>query len=268
MISVSPVAAALPVASLLVDLENWVGGLSARLAEAVAGASDPVAVMIFFAAGVLASLTPCVYPMLPIVVTYMGGAETAAVAAGATAEGRRKRIVMRSLAYVIGMALVYTALGLAAVMVGRTFGAMTQSPWAYGLVGVVMVIFALNLFGIFELRVPSFITDRLGTGPREGLGGAAIMGATSAIVAAPCAAPIVFPLVTIVGTEGRVIFGAIAMLAFSLGLGLLFMLLGIFSGLAASLPRPGGWMVTLKKVVGGLMLAIALYFFYLGYLRW
>jgi thiol:disulfide interchange protein DsbD len=86
------------------------------------------------------------------------------------------------------------------------------------------------------------------------------MGATSAIVAAPCAAPIVFPLAAMVAREGRVVFGTIAMLVFSLGLGVLFLLLGVSSGLAASMPRPGPWMITLKKVTGALMLAIAAWF--------
>jgi thiol:disulfide interchange protein DsbD len=261
-------AALTPLAGFLLDLENWVGGLSSKLAESVGGASDPVAVGIFFLAGILASLTPCVYPMLPIVVAYMGGAETAAMAAGAEQAGRRRRIVMRSLLYVVGMAIVYTALGLAAVLLGRTFGALTQEPWAYAIVGLVMLVFGLSLFGLFEIKVPDFILQKVGTGPREGHIGAIVMGATSAIVAAPCAAPIVFPLVAIVGQQGRIVFGTIAMLAFSLGLGLLFLVLGIFSGAAASMPRPGGWMVTLKKVLGVVMVILALYFFYQGYLRW
>jgi thiol:disulfide interchange protein DsbD len=261
------IAAAIPLASLLRDFESWVGGISERLASAVSGASDPLAIAIFFAAGVLASLTPCVYPMIPIVVAYMGGAESAAAAGGGGDVGRRQRVVFRSLAYVVGMALVYTALGLTAVLLGRTFGAMTQTAWAYWIVGGVLVVFALSLVGLFELRVPNFILQRVGTGPREGMLGAVVMGATSAVVAAPCAAPIVFPLVTIIGTQQRVVFGTVAMLAFSLGLGLLFLLLGISSGLAASVPRPGAWMVRLKAGLGVVMILLSLYFFYQGYLK-
>jgi thiol:disulfide interchange protein DsbD len=242
--------------------------MSTQLAEAVSGSSDPVAIGIFFVAGVLASLTPCVYPMIPIVVAYMGGAESAAAASGSESGGRKRRVVIRSLAYVLGMAVVYTALGLTAVLLGKTFGAMTQTAWAYWLVAAVLILFGLNLFGLFELRVPDFIMKRVGTGPREGLLGAGVMGATSAVVAAPCAAPIVFPLVTIIGTQGRVVFGGLAMLSFSLGLGLLVLLLGVSSGLAASVPRPGQWMVTLKKVLGVVMVLISLFFAYQGYLRW
>ena len=255
-------------ASFLTDLESWVGGLSTQLAQSIEGASDPFVIAVFFASGVLASLTPCVYPMLPIVVTYMGGAESAAVAAGASKEGRRARIVLRSLSYVVGMALVYTILGVVAILLGKTFGSVTQSFWGYAVVGVVLLIFGLSLMGLFEIRVPNFLLERVGTGPREGMLGAGVMGATSAIVAAPCAAPIVFPLVAIVGTEGRMIFGTLAMLAFSIGLGMLFLALGISSGLAASLPRPGGWMVTLKKVTGVVMLLLAAFFFYQVTLRW
>ena len=267
-LAIGSALAALPLAGFLADFENWVGGLSTRLAEAVGGASDPVTLAIFFAAGVLASLTPCVYPMIPIVVAYMGGAETRALADGAPAAGRRRRILVRSLLYVVGMALVYTGLGLAAVLLGRTFGALTQTWWAYGFVGLVLFVFGLSLLGLFDIRVPAFLLNLAGGGPREGHLGAVVMGATSSIVAAPCAAPIVFPLVAIVGQQGRLVFGALAMLSFSLGLGLLFLLLGISSGLAASLPRPGGWMETLKKVLGVVMVLLALYFFHMGYLRW
>lgn len=254
-----------PFAIIASSFGQWIGGLSDSLASSVGGASDPLAIAIFFGAGVLASLTPCVYPMIPIVVTYMGGAETNAIASGASVEGRRLRIIVRALVYVAGMAVVYTGFGMFAIMASKPFGSITQTFWGYGLVGLMLAIFGLGMLGLFEIQVPSALLDRVGTGPRQGMVGAALMGATSAIVAAPCAAPIVFPLVAIVAKEGRLAFGTIAMLAFSLGLGLLFLFLAIFSGMAASLPRPGGWMVTLKKVVGVLMLLLAAWFFYQGW---
>ncbi|UCF68085.1 MAG: sulfite exporter TauE/SafE family protein [Acidobacteriota bacterium] len=254
-------------ANFLNRLEDWVGAVSSRLAEAVSGASDPLALGIFFAAGVLASLTPCVYPMIPIVVAYMGGAETAAMSSGASRQTRKMRVVVRSLAYVGGMALVYTALGLVALLARRPFGSMTQTFWGYAIVAAVLAIFGLSLLGLFEVRVPTFILDRIGTGPRKGMLGAVAMGASSAIVAAPCAAPIVVPLAAIVAQQGRVLFGTIAMLAFSLGLGLLLMLIGVSSGLAASMPRPGGWMVTLKRIMGVVMLLLAAWFLYQGWWR-
>ncbi len=254
-----------PFAIIASSFGQWIGGLSDSLASHVGGASDPLAIAIFFGAGVLASLTPCVYPMIPIVVTYMGGAETNAIASGASAEGRRLRIIVRALVYVAGMAIVYTGFGMFAIMASKPFGSITQTFWGYGLVGLMLAIFGLGMLGLFEIQVPSALLDRVGTGPRQGMIGAALMGATSAIVAAPCAAPIVFPLVAIVAKEGRLAFGTIAMLAFSLGLGLLFLFLAIFSGMAASLPRPGGWMITLKKVVGVLMLLLAAWFFYQGW---
>jgi thiol:disulfide interchange protein DsbD len=260
-------ANALPLAALgdlLLRFENWVGSISSALADAVADASDPFALAICFAAGVMASLTPCVYPMIPIVVAYMGGAESAAIAGGAPRESRRLRVLLRSLFYVAGMALVYTALGLTAILVRRPFGSLTQGFWGYGFVATVLVVFGLSLFGLFEIRVPGFILSRVETGPRRGNWGALAMGATSAVVAAPCAAPIVAPLAAWVARENRLVFGSLAMLSFSLGLCLLLVLLGVSSGLAASLPRPGGWMVRLKQVMGVLMLLTAALFFYWG----
>jgi thiol:disulfide interchange protein len=249
-------------ASLLAELnvERW----ASNLAESVTDASDPVRLMLFFGAGVLASLTPCVYPMIPIVITYMGGAESASMAGGSPVEGRRMRVLARAIVYVAGMALVYTGLGLAAILLGRPFGSLTQSFWGYGLVAVVLIAFALSMLGLFEIRVPAFLMNRLSGGPKKGFAGAAVMGATSAIVAAPCAAPIVFPLMTLVAQEQRVVFGTLLMLAFSLGLGLLFLLLAVSSGLAASMPRPGKWMVTLKKIVGVAMLGLGGLFLWWG----
>ncbi|RMG46029.1 MAG: hypothetical protein D6718_06275 [Acidobacteria bacterium] len=256
-----------PLAGLLTDLENWAGGVSARLADAVGHVSDPLALGIFFAAGVLASLTPCVYPMIPIVVAYMSGAESAALATGGAPSGRRARVLVRSLAYVSGMALVYTGLGLFALLARRPFGSVTQTFWGYAFVALVLFVFALSLLGLFEIRVPSFVLDRIGSGPRQGLIGAVAMGASSAVVAAPCAAPIVVPLAAIVAQQGRIVFGTLAMLSFSLGLGLLLLLIGVSSGLAATMPKPGGWMVTLKKAMGVVMLGLAAWFLYQGWWR-
>jgi thiol:disulfide interchange protein DsbD len=250
--------------AFLGDLEKYVGGWADALASAVGEASDPLRLALFFGAGVLASLTPCVYPMIPIVVTYMGGAESASVAGGAGREGRRGRVFMRALLYVGGMAVVYTGLGLAAILLGRPFGSLTQTFWGYAIVAAVLGVFALSMFGLFEIRVPAFLLNRVGTGPKQGFTGAVVMGASSAIVAAPCAAPIVVPLMTLVAQEQRVLFGGMLMLSFSLGLGLLFLVLAVSSGLAASMPRPGMWMVTLKKGVGVLMLGLAGLFLWWG----
>ena len=249
---------------LLFRFENWIGSISSAIAEAVAEASDPLALLLCFAAGVLASLTPCVYPMIPIVVAYMGGAESAAIASGASRESRKLRVLSRSLLYVGGMAVVYTGLGLTAILIRRPFGSLTQSFWGYGFVAAVMLVFGLSLIGLFEIRVPSFILERVNTGPRGGMWGSVGMGATSAIVAAPCAAPIVAPLAAWVARENRIVFGSLAMLSFSLGLGLLLVLLGISSGLAASIPRPGAWMVRLKVIMGVVMLLVSVLFFYWG----
>ncbi len=259
---------ALACIALLGGVTEWLDRLSGQLNRAASGVADPVALVFVFLAGIVASLTPCVYPVIPLVVAYMSGSEASAVAGGAEITGRRRRAVMRSLAFVVGLAIVYTALGVAAILLGRPFGSLTQTWWGYAIVGIVFFVFGLSMWGLFELRVPSFILDRFGTGPRQGFWGAVGMGATSAIVAAPCAAPIVFSIAVKLGQEQRFVFGTAAMLVFSLGMGLLFLLLGIFSSLAASLPRPGVWMVTLKKVVAVVMIVMAGYFFYKGYQRW
>lgn len=254
--------------ALVAGPTEWLEGLSAQLNRAASGVSDPAALVFVFLAGIVASLTPCVYPVIPLVVAYMSGSEASAVAGGAEASGRRRRAMGRSLAFVGGLAIVYTALGVTAILLGKPFGSLTQTWWGYAIVALVFLVFGLSMWGLFELRAPSFVLDRLGTGPRKGFWGAVGMGATSAIVAAPCAAPIVFSIAVKLGQEQRFVFGTLAMLIFSLGMGLLFLVLGIFSSLAASLPRPGAWMVTLKKFVAVVMIFMAGYFIYRGYQRW
>ena len=236
--------------AFLERINEWNYALGQALQDRVAAGSIS-AVLVVFAAGVLTSLTPCVYPVIPVTVTYLGGA----------AAGSRRRAVALSLTYVAGLAVVYASLGVVAALLGRTFGQFTRSPWVFGAVGLVIVLFGLAMLDLFTIPVPSFLTGVQTQGVRRGgYVGALLMGAAAAFVTAPCSAPVLGTLLVMVGRTQNVAWGSFLLLVFALGLGLLLLVLGIFSGLLTSLPRPGGWMEWIKRGFGVAMLLVGAYF--------
>jgi thiol:disulfide interchange protein DsbD len=227
-------------------MENIMNGMEAWL-----GASIPLALAAAFAGGVLASLTPCVYPMIPIVSTYVGSKTVGG-------EKTRLRSFSLSCAYVVGMALVYAALGMTAALTGRLFGEISTSPLAHFLVANVIVLLGLNILDVVPLpRLPSFNSSQR---ERKGIFGALLIGAASGLVASPCTAPVMGVLLTWVGTRQNVFLGGSLLFAFSLGMGSLLILVGTFSGVLATLPKSGKWMVGVKKTLGLIMLALGEYF--------
>jgi thiol:disulfide interchange protein DsbD len=207
--------------------------------------------MVVFAAGVLTSFTPCVYPMIPVTVTYIGGA----------AGGDRRRAVGLSLTYVLGLAFVYAALGVAAALVGKIFGEFTRTPWVFGIVGVIVAVLGLSMLDVIPL--PPLLGGVQSAGSRRGgYLGALLIGTAAGFVAAPCTAPVLGLLLAYVGNTRDVVWGGTLLLVFALGLSLLLMLLGIFSGLLSSLPRAGAWMNVIKKGFGVAMLLIAAWFLF------
>lgn len=218
--------------------------------EAWLGASIPLALVAAFASGVLASLTPCVYPMIPIVSTYVGSKSLG--------EKTRLRSFTLSLAFVIGMALVYAALGMTAALTGRLFGEISTSPLALFLVANIIILLALNILEVLPLpRLPSFNAAKK---ERQGLLGAFLVGAASGLVASPCTAPVMGVLLTWVGARQEVLLGGSLLFAFSLGMGSLLIVVGTFSGVLAALPKSGQWMVGVKKLLGLSMLGLGEYF--------
>ncbi len=233
---------------LLETINDWGFALSETLKTQLAAGSLS-AIFVVFAAGVLTSLTPCVYPMIPVTVSYIGGA----------AGGNRRRAVALSVTYVFGLALMYAALGVAAAMLGKIFGEFTRSPWVFGGVGLIIVVLGLGMLDVFT--IPALLTTLQGQGARRGgFLGAALMGVAAGFVAAPCTAPVLGLLLAYVGQTRNVIWGGSLLFSFALGLGLLLMLLGIFSGLLTSLPKAGAWMDRIKKGFGVAMLVIGAWF--------
>jgi thiol:disulfide interchange protein DsbD len=194
------------------------------------------------------NLTPCVYPMIPVTIGFF---------ANQSAGGWGRRIALPAI-YVLGLALTYSSLGVAAGLSGGLFGATLQSPWMIGFLVSLFVAMALWMFGLYELRLPAALT-RLGGG-RVGAVGALLMGLTMGIVAAPCIGPFIVALLVFVSASGDPGLGFLMFFVMALGLGAPFLVLGAFSGALTALPRSGVWLIYAKKVMGIAMLAVALYF--------
>lgn len=218
--------------------------------EAYLGASIPMAIAAAFLGGVLASLTPCVYPMIPIVSSYVGSKTMG--------EKTRFKSFSLSLAYVVGMALVYAALGVMAALTGSLFGEISTSPLALFLVANLIIVLGLNILEVIPF--PTLPAPKWAGGERKGLLGALVVGAASGLVASPCTAPVMGVLLTYVATQQNVVLGGSLLFVFSMGMGILLVLAGTFSGLLASLPKSGHWMVTIKKLLGFIMIGLGEYF--------
>ena len=216
-----------------------------------------------FLAGMLISFTPCVYPVIPIQLGFIGG--QTALAGNEGGSGKTGRASLRgfllSVLFVTGMSLVYAALGAFAALTKTIFGTWASSPWTYILVGNVVLVLALSMLDVFQLPMPQFLTkwnpERKGNGYLSAL----LIGAASGLVVGPCTAPALGAALTYVGSQGNVAFGASVLFVFAFGMGMLMIALGTFSGALAALPRSGVWMVKVKKAFGVVMILIAEYLF-------
>jgi thiol:disulfide interchange protein len=209
--------------------------------------------VLIFVGGLLLNLTPCVFPMIPVTVGYFGG----------QSEGRAGKTFILACFYVLGLAIVYSGLGVAAALTGSLFGSTLQSPWLLAAMAIIFLILGASMFGLFVINPPSFILQR--SNAKKGILGALLMGALLGIVAAPCVGPVVAALLVYVGAKANVARGFLLFFVLSLGLGLPYLVLGTLSGSLKSLPRSGAWMEKLKKGFAVLLVLAACYYGYLAY---
>jgi cytochrome c-type biogenesis protein len=208
-------------------------------------AGSPLAYAVAFLGGIFVSFTPCVYPVLPVTVGYIGS----------RGGGSRRRAFLLSAAYAVGMALTYAALGMAAGLSGSVFGEATSHPLAYLLLGNVCILLALSMFDVFRLPTPAILARAGGTGSAPGgMGGAFVVGMLSGLVIGPCTAPVLGGLLLYVGASGHPVFGATLLFTFALGMGLPVVALGTFAGLLTNLPKAGAWTVKVQRAFGILLL--------------
>ena len=224
-------------------------GIAQRLSE-----SPITALPLIFAAGVATSLTPCVYPMIPITVALVGGESL-----GSSSSTRRT--VVLAVAYALGLAIVYASLGLLAGLTGTLFGTVSSNPWLYFLQANVLLLAGLAMLDVFTFNVPRSTLEWATRVGRGGHGaGAFAMGAVSGLVAAPCSAPVMAAVLTWVSHTRSAALGFVYLFVFSIGMCTLLVALGISSGSLARLPRAGIWMVRVKKAFGLIMLGMAEYY--------
>jgi cytochrome c-type biogenesis protein len=212
------------------------------------------ALPLLFVAGLFTSLNPCIYPMIPI---------TAAIVGGSTLGGKttRLRTFLLSLTYALGLAIVYSILGLFAGMTGTIFGTISSNPWLYFAMAQLLILSALAMLDVIPIVLPAGLMQRAATAGDAGrFSGAFIMGAMSGLIAAPCGAPVMAAVLTWVSTTKSAALGFAYLFSFSLGMCALLVGVGLSTGLAARLPQAGIWMVWVKRGFAALMIAAAEYY--------
>lgn len=200
-----------------------------------------------FAGGMALNLTPCVYPLIPVTISYFGG------------RSGKGRVVGRGLCYVGGIAVTNSMIGVFAALTGGLMGALLQHPLVLMMISSLLVALAFSLFGFWELRVPYGLMQAV-TKSRSGYLGSFFMGLAMGIVAAPCIGPFVLGLLTWVAAMASPWLGFITFFTLSLGLGLPFFFLAVFSGNISKLPRSGEWMLWVRKLLGWVLMGMAAYF--------
>lgn len=225
---------------------------TARVESALKSGSLLTIAGVFLVAGLLLAFTPCVLPMVPIL---------SSIIVGQGAPVSRTRGFTLALAYALGMALVYTAFGVVAGLLGEGLAAALQNPWVLGAFALMLATLSLSMFGVFELQMPGFIQSRItetaGRLPGGRFAGVFVMGGLSALIVGPCvAAPLAGALVFISQTK-NVVIGGLALFSLAMGMSVPLLLVGVSAG--SLLPRAGGWMEGVKTFFGVLLLAVALW---------
>jgi thiol:disulfide interchange protein DsbD len=200
-----------------------------------------------FLGGLFVCLTPCVYPMIAVTVSIFGARQSRS----------RLHAMGLSTAFVLGIAAMFTPLGVVAGYTGSLFGSVLSNPWVLAFIALVFLALAASMFGAFEFALPSWLSNRLAELGGIGYGGAFLIGLVSGVIAAPCTGPVLTGILLWIGKTKSAGLGAGALFAFSLGLGLPFWLVGTF---AVGLPKSGPWMVAVKSVFGIVLATAALYF--------
>ena len=211
------------------------------------------AIPALFAAGLVTSVTPCIWPMIPITAGILGGA-------GAQQRTRR-RTVAYTLLYALGLALVYALLGLLAGMTGTLFGTVSSNKWAYFAMGNLLLLAALAMLDVFPVSAPAKLVAWASKFGGRSAGSVFLMGATSGLVAAPCGAPAFAAVLTFVSGTRSAGLGFLYLFVFSIGMTAVLIAVGLSAGTLAALPRAGRWMVWAKKAGGVIILGMAEYYF-------
>ncbi|HDY90235.1 MAG TPA: hypothetical protein ENH82_19210 [bacterium] len=209
---------------------------------------NPVAYLLVLVAGVITSFTPCVYPIIPIIVGYIGASQVRT----------RAKAFWLSISYVLGMATTFSVLGVIASLTGMIFGKIQSNPWMYVFVGNVILIMAMWFMDIITIPLPSFVTPRF---KGKGFIPAFLLGMASGIIAAPCTAAVLVIILSYVGSKQNLFYGATILFTYAVGLGIILIIAGTFTGFINTLMKSETMSIKVKKVFGIFLFLLSQYFF-------
>ena len=230
-------------------------GNTAKIADVLGSESSLFIIILFFIFGLLLALTPCVFPMIPIlssIIVSQSGSEKPSMG----------KAFFTSLVYVVSMALTYTVVGVVAGLLGADIQTAMQNPWVLTAFAAMFVALAFSLFGYYELGLPASWQSKISAasdeaGQKGGIVGTAIMGLLSALIVGPCVAPPLGGAVLFISHTGDALLGGVALFVMSMGMGMPLLLVGIGAG--KFMPKPGGWMTTVSQVFGVMMLGLGIF---------
>jgi cytochrome c-type biogenesis protein len=208
-----------------------------------------------FIGGIGISFTPCVYPLIPVIVGYLGGRTGASKLKGFTL----------SLTYVTGVAVVYSALGIFASLTGKIFGLISSHPITYIFVGAIIIVFGISMFDLFQVPLLNFI--KLPNFKKADYLSVFLLGLSSGLVITPCTTPVLGTILFYLATKKNVLYGMTLLLTFAYGMGLILVLAGTFSSILANLPKLGKMMVYIKRAAAAILIVMGIYFIFVGISR-
>jgi len=206
-----------------------------------------------FLGGIVTSFEPCIYTMLPITVAFIGS----------QSGGSKFRGFLLSLVYVMGIAVTYSALGAVAALTGTLFGRISSSPAVHFIMGNVCIILGLSMFDLFTIRMPSFITNLQSKKIGRGFVTIFFLGLFSGLVIGPCTAAVLGVVLAYVATKQHIFYGVSLLFTFSMGMGVIVIIIGTFAGILLSLPKAGPWMEKVRRFMGIVLIGLGEYYLYL-----
>lgn len=208
-----------------------------------------------FLGGVGLSFTPCVYPLIPVIVGYIG------IKAGTS----KRRGFTLSFAYTTGVAFTYSILGLIASLTGKLFGRINSHPLTHILVGIVIILLGVSMLGVFQISLQGLV--KLPNIKKNDVVSAFLLGLVSGLIVSPCVTPVLGAILLYLATKKNVLYGAGLLFVFAYGMGLILIVAGTFSSMLANLPKSGRWLIFIKKFAAFMLLGMGIYFLYGGVRR-